>query len=219
MIYSALMRIFVTLKSLSLLLLTATCIWCAGPPLTPDQIHAAIAQGSGYKTADKFFEKGLRGKRVKLASAMAMDGIGKYATFFNDWQAVAIEAAGASQQMRDLKPDEIQSSGLLHAWVEVHARGAIPVGKLDRRYREGRAHLVLKIGDRVVQPVEKDMISKSGQSVGMVLLGAPSGKITLDFAFDVSPEDLRDAVLVILIDGDGNRHEAKADLSGLLEVD
>ena len=45
------------------------------------------------------------------------------------------------------------------------------------------------------------------------------GKITLNFAFDVSPEDLKDPVEVILIDGDGNRHQQKADLSGILDVE
>ena len=61
----------------------------AGPVLTPQQIQAAIQYGSKYTTMDKFFEKGLKGKRVMLARAMAADGISKYATFYNDWQAVA----------------------------------------------------------------------------------------------------------------------------------
>lgn len=191
----------------------------AGPVLTAQQIQAAIQEGSRYKTIDKFLEKGLRGKRVKLAGAMAVDGISKYATFFNDWQAVAAESAGANQQMRELSVADVDSKGLLHAFVEVHARGAIPTSKLNRRYREQRAHLVLKIGDRVIQPVEKNMIRKSDQGVGMILAGVESGKITLNFAFDVSPEDLKAPVEVILIDGDGNRHQEKADLSGILGVD
>ena len=199
--------------------LIATSAWCAGPTLTPEQIQAAIQKGSQYKTIDKFLDNGLKGKRVKLASAMAVDGISKYATFFNDWQAVAAEAAAAHQQMRELRVDEVQSTGLLHAYVEVHARGAIPTGKLNRRYREQRAHLVLKIGGRVIQPVEKKMIKKSDQSAPMAVLGTQEGKITLDFAFDVSPDDLRTPVEVILIDGDGNRHQEKADLKGILSFD
>jgi hypothetical protein len=187
--------------------------------LTPPQIQAAIQEGGKYKTIDKFLEKGLRGKRVKLASAMAVDGISKYATFYSDWQAVAAEAAAANQQMRGLKPEQIESNGMLHAFVEIHARGAIPTSKLNRRYREQRAHLVLKIGEKVIQPVEKNMIRKDDQGVGMIIAGVPSGKITLEFAFDVLPEDLRAPVEVILIDGDGNRHQQKADLSGVLTLD
>jgi hypothetical protein len=210
--------------------------WCAGPPLTPNQIQDAIQEGSKYKTADKVFEcldqshvscdKNLKGKRVKLASAMAADGISKYATFFNDWQAVVAQSAAANQQMRELKPADVESKGLLHVFVEIHARGAHGTGKLDRRYSDQRAHLVLKIGDRVVQPVEKSMNYRSGQSVGAFVAGAAmagigtyrSGKIALDYAFDVTPQDLQSPVEVILIDGDGHRHEHEADLAGILDT-
>ena len=64
---------------------------------------------------------------------MAVDGISKYATFFNDWQALAAEAAAAHQQLRELRADEVQASGLLHAFVEVHARGAIPAASRPTR--------------------------------------------------------------------------------------
>lgn len=192
--------------------------YAAGPVLSTTQIQSALVEGQRYKTVDKFLEHGLKGRRVKLDGAMARDGISKYATFFNDWYAAAAESAAENQQMRTLKPEEIDSSGLLHAFVEVNARGAIPTSKLNRRYREQRAHLVLKIGDRIIQPTEKLMVKRSDQSVGMILLGVPSGKITLTFAFDVSPADLKEPVQVILIDGDGNRHEQTADLSGVLEI-
>jgi len=192
-----------------------TITWGAGPTLSREQIQSAIHEGRRYKTADQYLEKGMKGKRVKFAGAMAIDGTSKYATFFDDWQAVAAEAAAANQQLRELKPDEIQSGGLLHAFVEIHARGASGTGKLDRRYGNGRAHLVLKMGDRIIQPIDKDMIYRSGQSLAMFALGAKSGKITLAFAFDVSPEDLRSPIEVILVDGDGNRHSQTVDLDGV----
>jgi len=198
--------------------LLAASARCAGPLLTPEQIQAGIQEGRKYKTIDKFLENGLKGKRVRLASAMAVDGISKYVTFFNDWQAVAAESAAAHQQMRELKADDVQTAGLLHAFVEIHARGSIPTGKLNRRYREQRAHLVLKIGERVIQPVEKSMIKKSDQSAPMAVLGVQEGKIALDFAFDVSPDDLQAPVEVILIDGDGNKHQHTVDLKGILDI-
>lgn len=199
---------------LSIFTATAASAWCAGPVLTSDQIQAAIQEGSQYKNVDEYYTKGLKGKRITLATAMALDGIGKYATFFNDWQAVAAEAAAAKQQMRELKPADIQSSGLLHAFVEVQARGIIPSRNLNRRYADQRAHLVLKIGQRIIQPVDKRMISKD--EFLSKLFGAPSEKITLNFAFDVSPDDLKSPVTVILIDGDGDKHQAKTDLDGIL---
>jgi hypothetical protein len=171
-----------------------------------------------YKTSDKFLQTGLKGRRVKLAGLMARDGMTKYATFFNDWAAVTAASAAANQQLRKLNPEEIRIGGLLHAFVEVHGRGVLAKGRLDRRYGQDRAHLVLQIPDgRIVQPVEKSMIYRSGQSVPMFLLGSPSGRITLDFAFDVLPQDLLEPVGVILIDGDGNKHNGKVNLEGILE--
>jgi hypothetical protein len=193
--------------------LICTSSQCAGPVLTPEQIQAAIQQGSKYKTLDKFLAKGLKGKRVRLAGAMALDGISKYATFFNDLQAVAAEAAIARQQKRELKADEVQMKGLLHAYVEVHARGVIPTSKMKRRYRERKALLVLQVGNRVIEPVENTMIRKSNQPARIVIVG----DFTFAFAFDVSPEDLKAPVMVTLIDGDGHRHRDRADLKGILD--
>jgi hypothetical protein len=209
---SVLMRVIFAVASLF-----GTSARCAGPVLTPQQIQAAIQEGGRYKTLDQFFEKGLKGKRVKLAGAMAKDGISKYATFFNDWQAVAAEAAAAHQQMRGLKVDEVQSSGLLHVFVEVRGGGIVGISRLDRGYQGKRAHLVLKAGDRIIQPVDKSMIRQSNEVRASLAWGTMMRKITLDFAFDVSPGDLQSPVEVILIDGDGNKHQQSVNLSGILD--
>jgi hypothetical protein len=209
----------------------------AGPQLTPDQIQAAIKEGTQYKTAEKVLacldpeyassassqwehrcDRVPTGKRIRIESALAADGMSKYATFFNDFVAVLAQSAAANQQMRDLKPAEVESKGLLHVLVEVHGRGAWGEGKLDKRYGPGRAHLVLEIRERIVQPAEKDMRYREGQSLGASIWGFKSGRIVLDFAFDVSPEDLKRPVEVILIDGDGKRHKHEADLAGVLDI-
>ena len=52
-------------------LLSPTVVRAAGPTLTRPQIQAAIQEGGSYKSIDQFLEKGLKGKRVKLAGAMA----------------------------------------------------------------------------------------------------------------------------------------------------
>jgi hypothetical protein len=200
-----------------LVVLAAVTAASAQAALSQQQLESAIREGSRYKTADKFLDKGLKGVRVKLGGAMSMDGISKYATFFNDWYACAAEAAAASQQLREIQASDCESTGHLHAFVELHARGDIPASKMNRRYRDKRAHLVLKIGDRVIQPVEKAMRRQSDQGVASILAGVGSGKITLDFAFDVTSIDLT-RVQVVLIDGDGNKHEKDADLSTALAI-
>jgi hypothetical protein len=217
---------------------------CAGPPLTPDQIQAAITEGSKYKTADKVFDcldpkrascdGNLKGRRVRIESSwaapshsrlkiFASDGISKDAIFFSDWQAVVAQAAAAHAQMREFKPSDVDSKGLLHVFVELQARG----GTVEEivRYNE-RGHLVLKIGERVVQPADKVKDFRYGQSTeeflvqhsGRQAAAAGHPKITLSYTFDVSAEDLKSPVEVILIDGDGNRHEHEADLAGVLDI-
>jgi hypothetical protein len=190
--------------------------------LTPQQITAAILEGRAYKTANEFIDKHLSGRRVKLASVMAADGIKKTAMFFNDWEAVVAASALAHQQMRELRAEEIQPTGMLHALVEVSGAGILPTSKMSRRYSGDQAHLVLKIGDVVVQPVSKDMVRQSESAVWAVLIGIGGGRsVRLSFEFDVSAEMLdRGPVEAILIDGDGHRHQAKANLTGILgEVD
>jgi hypothetical protein len=186
-------------------LIGTTSVWGAGPILTPQQVQAAIQEGLKYKTADKFLAKGLKGMPVELTGNTIV-------TFFNDRQAVALQSATAHQQMRDLKPDEIQTTGLLHAYVQIRAAETWTFRQGNTKFL--RSHLVLTIGDRVVQPVKEPEIIKN-DSVNQVLVGK-QWVITLAFDFDVSPEDLLNPLTAIIIDGNGNKHQKKADLKGVL---
>src|ERR1022692_3767033 len=81
------------------------------PKLTTAQIQAAIQKGQEYRSPDKFFDKGLRGRRVEPTRYTTV-------TFFNDWQAVALASAEAKFEMRELKVDNVHATGLLHAYVQ-----------------------------------------------------------------------------------------------------
>jgi hypothetical protein len=221
--------------------------WCAGPPLTPQQIQAAINEGVKYRTAEKVFdcidqkhsscEANLKGRRITIQGSwaapsnsrwkkfgrFAADGIRKDAVFFNDWQAIVAQAAAANHQVRELKPADVQSKGLLHVFVEMQAKGGT-VAELVR-YNE-HCHFVLRIGDRVVQPVDKNANFRDGQSTEVFLVehtsrqanpvGSP--RITVSYSFDVSPQDLLSPVEMILVDADGNRITHEADLAGILDI-
>lgn len=201
------------------LFLIATCLTpnAIGAGLTQQDLREAVAYGRKFKTVDKFLQHGMKGIRVRLASAMAMDGISKFATFYNEWNYVAALAAQAAQQMRDIDPATIRLDGNVHCFVEIHALGSIPTSKMNRRYAGERAHMVLSIGDRTIQPLAREMLAKSDQSPGAIVIGLQTGKITLQFEF---PPDhaLEREVEVVLIDGDGNKHRSIADLSSLIVV-
>ena len=65
--------------------------------------------------------------------------------------------------------------------------------------------------------MSKSMLKRSDQSPGSIVLGLATGKITLEFAFEVTPVDIAREVEVILVDGDGNQHKAKANLAEALQ--
>lgn len=175
------------------------------PKLTTTQIQAAIQKGREYKSPDKFFDKGLRGKRVEPTGYTTV-------TFFNDWQAVALASAEAKFEMRELKVDDVHTTGLLHAYVQTKL--TIPIGAVhwsgigDSDASVRRSNLVLVIEGKAVQPVGRRIVSNHGATV------------MLAFDFDVSPQDLLNPVMVVSVDGDdGHKHQKKADLAGILDVD
>jgi len=194
----------------------------------------AIEYGSGFKSRSRFLEKGLKNNKLQLASAWAMDGISKYVTFFTDFEAVASAAAQARQEMRVLTAvdaEKLPLTGLVYAHVEVHGRGMIPTRKVERRYVRDSAHLVIQFGEDIVQPLSKELTGERDASVELpialftwwdvgntsILTGGPLGfsgkKAELEFVFDLSPDELNSRGKVILIDGDGNRHQKDIDFA------
>jgi hypothetical protein len=209
-------------------------------PASNLQIAEAVAFGKQFKSHKDFLKEGLKSKKFQIASAWGKDGISKYVTFYSDLDVISAATATANQQMRDLTEEQISkipSTGLLFVNVELHARGALPVRKLNRRYTDGRARVVLKIGERLVQPVREGFYPSPpktecyntlylwsvfgtynfavGGIVPLALPCGPSGpsKFSLEFAFQLTPQQMTQKAEVFLIDGDGGRHKTDVDLS------
>ena len=200
-------------KILAVLMMMVGTLWCAGPVLTPDQIRAAILEGAKFKSADKFISEGSKYESKKGLKGITVDiSSNTYVTFFNDWQAVALESALAHQQMRELKVEEIHSTGILHGRLTMepsemwHAGNEKFVG----------SHLVIVVGDRVIQPTKEEVIKTA--NTNRVFVGK-GWLITVAVEFDVTPDDLLKSVNVIVIDGNGKKHKKMADLKGVLTVD
>jgi hypothetical protein len=117
--------------------------------------------------------------------------------------------------MREMKTAAIRATGLLHAYVKIHAAETWTFRQGNNKFL--RSHLVLTIGDKVIQPIGESKVIKN-DSVNQVLVGK-SWVITLAFEFDVSPEDLLNPVMVVLIDGDGHKRQKKTELKGILNID
>jgi hypothetical protein len=202
-------------------------------------IMKAIAYGSGFKSRKQYLEKGLKENKVQLASAWAKDGISKYVTFFTDFEAVASAAANAQQEMRTFTSADaykLPLTGLVYAHVEVVGRGMIPTRKVASRYVKNSAHLVIKFGDQIVQPLSKELLSAGDASVALPValftwwdignvslltggtLGFEGAKAEMEFVFRLTPEQRKMKGTVILIDADGNRHQEDSDFSKILKL-
>jgi hypothetical protein len=220
----------------AVILLAAAVICFAGEGTTVD-FEKAIQYGAQFKSRKQFLERGLKSRKIQLASAWAADGISKYVTFFTDFEAVASAAAQSKQEMRTFAVADAQKlplTGLLYAHVEVHGRGMIPTRKVASRYVRNSAHLVVQFGEDIVQPLSKEMKGVRDASVVLpvalftwwdmgnvcLLTGGPLGfdgaKAELEFVFSLSPDQMKKRGTVILIDADGNRHKEDVDFSRVL---
>lgn len=207
---------------------------CSAASLSHSDIDSAVKNGGQFKSRSKFLEAGLKANKVQLASLMAKDGISKYVTFFTDYEMVEAAAAEANQQMRVLGDDDIAKlplTGLIYANVEVLGRGMLPIRKVEKRYSGASAHLVLKFGEDVVQPLSKERATVKDASLYLpialytwwqagnvsILTGGQLGfdgvKSQMEFVFSLSPEQRMQRAEVILIDGDGNKHGKNVDFS------
>jgi hypothetical protein len=172
------------------------------PTLGPAQIQSAIAAGSQYRGGGKYFTKALKGTKVSLSRYSE-------AVFFDDWHDIALRAADARFREAELRPTDVQPTGKLHAILVTRVTLGFlspdwgTVGAADGILRG--TNLVLEIGGKKIQPAGKRALANQGSSV------------YLAFDFDVEPEDLKQPITVISIDGDdGRRHAKKADLSAVL---
>jgi len=193
------------------------------PMMTKQEISQAVEYGIKHKTRSHYLKKGLKHKKLQIASAFAMDGISKYVTFFTDFDVVAAAAADANHKLRKFTEEEIEElplTGVLYANVQVHGRGALPVRKLKRRYTRGDAHLVLEIDGKIIQPLSSQITDERDASVWVpvtlftwwntknmsLLTATPLGfagrRVELEFAFSLNAEQMTKRATVILIDGE-----------------
>jgi hypothetical protein len=193
--------------------------------LTEKEISQAASFGKNRKNSSKFLQEGLKSYKFQIDSTMSWDGTSKHVKFFTDWVNIASTAIVANRQLRELSAAEIEKiprTGLLIAIVELHARGAIPVMKLEKRFTEGNTHLVLKIDEKIIQPQEgftlSDDLKKTWSELGWrtgSYIENEERKLTLQFAFDLDEQQLNSKATAILLDADGKQRKVNVELSKL----
>lgn len=220
------------------LLLAITGVLSATPlsaQATDEQLQAAISEGLKFPTRARYLEKGTKAGRCGWAGTFSMDGIKKEVRFFTDFDIVAASAAAANGEMRRFTLEEARKLPLydvLFANVWMKAQGAFPVRRLQSKYVEGGLHMVLQVGDSLIQPLSKADIQTEGESAQFgtlyqwydlggysLLTGTPLGYVAQvfqqEFVFPMSAAELPTALQVWVIDGDGNRKMLECELSKL----
>jgi hypothetical protein len=200
---------------------------------SPLDIRSAISHGRKFKSRSRYIEKGMKTSRVFITE---LDGVAKMITFFDDYDIVAAAAAEATQKMLPFTVTDTQDlplRGLVYARVSLIGTYWAAY-KVEARYVQHPAHLVLQFGNTVIQPVSKETTKDQSDSVELpvsvfafwntkhvsVLAQSPLAMVVrqaeLEFVFQLSEVQKKATANVILIDGDGNHHQKRADLSVLL---
>lgn len=153
---------------------------CAGAALaqrmTDTEIEAAMKLGAQVG-AKKLWADIKKKQQFRINRAGFGDPVEKKITIIKDADRIALEAAEAKRQMRILTIEEVRAHvllGVVEVLVEANCYNNLYAGSLASWGPEGGVHLVLKIGDQIIQPIEK----RAGQADAIAVLPQEHGLIT-----------------------------------------
>jgi hypothetical protein len=204
-------------------------------PLSLLTLREAAAYGARFASGEKFLDEALKNNKVKFAGLWAMDGTTKYVTFLTDWTNVAASAADATKDRRTLSDsdlEDIPQGGLLHAVVEITARGLLNTGPATERFGGGRAGVRLKFGSTVIEPISGSLVQDKGGvyfplwiymagvygNLGWAVVTEPGHwqkKIVMHFAFDLDEKQWKSKGTVLLVEASGKQADEAFDFSRL----
>jgi hypothetical protein len=138
-------------------------------------IQAAMERGKAI-SAKKLWEEIRKKQQIRLNRAGLADPIEKKVLILSDLDRIALEAAEAKRQLRQLSVDDIRRNvplGVMEVLLEANCYNNMYAGSLPKWGPRGCVHLVLKIGDKVIQPLEKtagesDAVSVMTQEHGVL---------------------------------------------------
>ena len=138
-------------------------------------IQAAMERGK-TTPAKKLWEEIKKKQQYRINRAGFGDPIEKKVLILSDLDRIALEAAEAKRQPREISADDIKKSlplGVMELLLEANCYNNMYAGSLPKWGPSGGVHVVLKVGDKVIQPLEKrvgesDSVSVLPQEHGVV---------------------------------------------------
>jgi hypothetical protein len=220
------------MKPLRLFIAVTTMAFVALAQGPPDvDIQAAMERGKttpSKKLWDEFKKK----QQYRMNRAGFGDPIEKKVLVLSDLDRIALEAAEAKRQLRELSMDDIRknlSFGVVEVLLEANCYNNLYSGSLPKWGPSGGVHLVLKVDGKVIQPLEKG----AGRNDSVALLPQEHGVVSRQgsivtytplyrsaiyeraserawFTFPALSNDMK-TFTVIAISGEGKRKEKEVD--------
>jgi hypothetical protein len=143
--------------------------------LSDAEIQAAMERGISVP-AKKLWEDIKKKQQYRLNRAGFGDPIEKKVLVLSDRDRIALEAAEAKRQLREISVDDIKNNlplGVMDVLLEANCYNNLYSGSLAKWGPNGGVHLVLKVGEKVIQPLERraggsDAVSVLPQEHGVI---------------------------------------------------
>ena len=162
------------LKCVSLVALFAVACFAQG--LTDAEIQASMDRGKATP-AKKLWEEIKKKQQFRINRAGFGDPIEKKVLILSDLDRVALEAAEAKRQLREISVDDIKKNiqlGVMDVLLEANVYNNLYAGSLPKWGPSGGVHVVLKVDGKVIQPLEV----KAGQSDAVSVLPQEHGIVS-----------------------------------------
>lgn len=163
------------MKAIALFAVVATAI-CLAQTLSDAEIQAAMEQGK-TTPAKKLWEAIKKKRQIRLNRAGFGDPIEKKVLLISDRDRIALEASEAKRQLREITLGDIKRGlplGVIDVLLEANCYNNLYAGSLPKWGPNGGVHVVLRVGDRVIQPIEK----RAGQADAVSVLPQEHGVIS-----------------------------------------
>ena len=153
--------------------LAAVCL-AQGP--SDAAIQAAVERGKTVP-AKKLWDEIKNKSQFRINRAGFGDPIEKKVLVLSDLDRVALEVAEAKRQLREVSVDDIKRNlrfGVLDVLLEASVYNSLYAGSLPKWGPNGGVHVVLKVGDKVIQPLQE----KAGQADAVSVLPQEHGIVS-----------------------------------------
>jgi hypothetical protein len=159
-----------------LLLITGFAGLSFAQELSDADIRAALERGQ-TTPAKKLWQEIKTKQQFRLNRAGLSDPIEKKVLILTDRDRISLEAAEAKRQLRKLSVEDVKRTvplGVVDVLLEANCYNNLYAGSLPKWGPNGGVHVVLDIGESVIQPIGK----RSGGSDSVAVLPQEHGVVS-----------------------------------------